>query len=64
MALINQNENDLPIIDETGYKGNVDMIINAKLNDMSSLRKDLKRYNLDLIEGERVINMLVIRDKK
>jgi thiol-disulfide isomerase/thioredoxin len=53
-----------PIIDGTGYSGNVDLEINAKLDDLPALKKNLQLYDLDLIEEEREIDMLVIRDKR
>ncbi|MEN5057154.1 TlpA family protein disulfide reductase [Sphingobacterium kitahiroshimense] len=52
----------LPIIDETGYTGNVDMeILGAK--DLASLKKELNKYDLDLILAKRSLNMFVLKDK-
>lgn len=51
--------NPLPIIDETG-SDNIDLEIRSKLNDLWSLRKELQKYGLSLVEQERVIPMLVI----
>lgn len=51
-----------PIIDETGYDGNVDIKISA-IEDLESLRKELSRYDLDLIPAKRNLNMFVIKDK-
>lgn len=52
----------LPIIDETGYKDNVDIEI-LGVKDLESLKKGLNRYDLDLIPAKRNLNMFVIRDK-
>ncbi len=51
-----------PVIDETGYKGNVDINLDARLSSVDDLRKALKAYDLDLIEKKRDIEVLVIRD--
>lgn len=51
----------LPIIDETAYSGNIDITINNP-RDIPSLKKELRRYGLDLVEVERELNMLVISD--
>lgn len=53
-----------PIVDETNYEGPVDMILNTKLNDLKGLRKELNKYDLDIVLTERAIKVLVIRDKK
>lgn len=52
----------LPIVDETGYTGNIDLKMGAIL-DAASIRKELSKYDLDLVEAERELNMLVIKDK-
>jgi len=58
-----------PYLDETGYKGNIDFKIDGKLLDnitLDVLRRELRNYDLDLVEKERSIEALVIRqqDKK
>jgi thiol-disulfide isomerase/thioredoxin len=53
----------LTLIDDTGYEGEVDMDIMAKLSDVSSLNKALLKYDLRIIETEREIDMLVIKDR-
>ncbi|MBX0335398.1 TlpA family protein disulfide reductase [Pontibacter sp. HSC-14F20] len=52
-----------PLLDETGFSGHVDMTIRAELQDLPALRRELKRYNLELVEAERTLDMLVVRDK-
>lgn len=51
----------LPVLDETEYKGEVDLNL-GNIPDLQALKKALKKYNLDLIEGERDLQMLVIKD--
>lgn len=51
-----------PFIDETGYKGNTDISIQANLIDWKSVAKALEKYKLTLKLEERNINMLVIGD--
>ncbi len=51
-----------PVVDDTGYKGNVDINLDAKLSSVDDLRKALKAYDLDLIEKKQDIEVLVIRD--
>lgn len=51
-----------PMVDETGYKDPVDL--NLKIDswtDLSALRKELHRYDLDLIDGMRELEMFVIK---
>jgi hypothetical protein len=44
-------------------KRKIDIKIFSRLNDIGHLRKELKGYDLDLIESEKEIDMLVIREK-
>ena len=53
-----------PVVDETDYKDPVDL--NLKIDswaDLSALRKELHRYDLDLIDGMRELEMFVIKKK-
>lgn len=52
----------LPIVDETGYPNNIDLTMGV-ISDLNSIRKELLRYDLDLVEAERVLDMLVISEK-
>jgi thiol-disulfide isomerase/thioredoxin len=52
------------IIDETGYKGNIDMTLTGDLDDIANIKKQLPAYGLDIIQEERTIDVLVIKDKK
>ncbi|WP_341836911.1 TlpA disulfide reductase family protein [Chitinophaga pollutisoli] len=53
---------NLPIIDETGYTNNVDMEMSG-IKDLTSFKKELSRYDLDLIPAKRSLNMFVLKDK-
>ena len=59
---VNKNITALPVIDETGYKGKVDLRF-SNVNDIKTLQKELAQYDLALEEEERAILMLVIKDK-
>jgi thiol-disulfide isomerase/thioredoxin len=50
-----------PFLDETNYKGNVDIGLNGDLSQVPVLRRELNKYGLDLVEEERELDMLVIR---
>lgn len=55
---------EIPVIDATGYKGSVDLVIDANISNMDSLRKALQEYDLDFIEKDYPIEVLVIKDFK
>ncbi|MFT3678651.1 MAG: TlpA disulfide reductase family protein [Ferruginibacter sp.] len=52
-----------PIIDETGYPGKIDLILNCSLSDIASLKQELQKYDLNLVLEEKDVDMLVITDK-
>lgn len=58
---VNDQLTPLPVIDETAYSGKVDLNL-GNISDLQTLKKALKRYNLELTEEERNLHMLVIRD--
>ncbi|HEY0667084.1 MAG TPA: redoxin domain-containing protein [Sphingobacteriaceae bacterium] len=51
-----------PFLDETGLNCNINIKIEAKLQDPEDFRKALQKYGLDLIRGEKEMKVLVIRD--
>ncbi|MFZ6009224.1 MAG: redoxin family protein [Bacteroidota bacterium] len=53
-----------PVVDRTGYTGNIDLRLDADLTQVNTLREALQAYDLDLVERETEIEMLVIRDSK
>ena len=52
----------LPIIDETGIRGNIDITIDALMFDLDDVKSALQKNGLDLIKGEKEMKVLVIRD--
>lgn len=68
VRVLNQNRLDMaPILNETGYHGPVTMELNLAVNntDLSipTLKKALNRYGLDIKKADRMVDVLVIRDK-
>jgi DNA/RNA endonuclease YhcR with UshA esterase domain len=59
----NNEITSLPVLDETGYKGKVDLRF-SNVKDLKTLQKELSVYDLALEETERNLLMLVIQDKK
>lgn len=52
----------LPVVDETGYKGRVDLSLHAPLNRLAPLNRELEKYDLRFEEREAWTDLLVIRD--
>lgn len=50
-------------IDETEYTGNVDLEVSG-VKDITTLKKELQKYDLDLIPEERQVLMMVIKDQR
>ena len=63
LSVIYLQKSPMPVINDTGYTGRVDMEINASLSDLAAVNKELARYDLKFIEAEKDIDMLVIRDR-
>jgi len=53
---------DLPIVDGTGLKGNIDIALPA-FTDMAELNKELKKNGLELKQERRTLAMFVLHDK-
>jgi hypothetical protein len=52
-----------PMVDETGYKDPVDLDLNINdWADLESVRKELQRYDLDLKEEKREVEVFVITE--
>ncbi|UKB78574.1 TlpA family protein disulfide reductase [Chryseobacterium sp. MEBOG07] len=51
------------VVNETQYKKNVDIELNCKMSDIKAVNKELAKYGLAFIEGERSIDILVIKDR-
>lgn len=65
-AYLNKSVAGLPwVVDETGYpRGKrVDMELRVdRWHDLAALRRELQRYGLDLVEGERELGVYVVRE--
>lgn len=61
---INLQHLDMPVIDGTGYTGNVDLKLDCDMSDPMSLNTALKAYDLAFVSKEVAIDMLVIRDSE
>ena len=51
-----------PVTDDTGYNGAIDLVL-KDLSTIDKVRAALKPYGLDLLETEREMDVLVVRDK-
>jgi thiol-disulfide isomerase/thioredoxin len=52
----------LPVVDETGYMGKVDLEIEAKLSSIADLNQALEKYDLKFITVEKELDILVFED--
>jgi len=55
--------NERPVVDETGITENIDLHLTGKLSQIASLKAALNKHGLDLVPGEREIEVLVIKDR-
>jgi thiol-disulfide isomerase/thioredoxin len=62
--ILNHHAKISPILDETGLEGNIDITIDALVTNFDELLKSLKKNGLDLIRSEKIMKVIVIRDKK
>lgn len=67
MAYLVMRLNDHPavqpvVLDETNYDGKVDLEFST-FSDMGALRSQLAKYDLDLVERAREINVFVVSGK-
>ena len=58
-AYFSQN-GDIPIKDETGYKGNIDIEITCDLHNMDAVNKELEQFDLKFVEKTDELNMIVL----
>ena len=62
---IESNGSKLPFVDQTNYPGYVDLnFTGASWTDISSIRKALQKYDLNLVEKDAEVEMLVISELK
>ncbi len=57
---LEQIPGSLPVIDETGFTGRIDLQLNNNLQDIPALNYALLKYGLQLQRAERAIDMLVL----
>lgn len=63
ITYLNNNFNMPYVVNATGYEENIQIHTSvANLADMVGLRKELNRYDLDLIEKKANVDMLIIED--
>jgi len=55
------NLDQLPIVDETGIEGNVDLFLEGDFSDFDSIRSVLRSKGLDLVEKETLVKMIVYK---
>jgi thiol-disulfide isomerase/thioredoxin len=54
---------DKIVLDETGITGNVDIVLEAQMNEVDAINESLKKYGLHLQYEHRTVPMLVIKDQ-
>lgn len=68
VALLNFRLNlvliDLPLIDETGIRNNVDVSFKAIMTDLSEVKAALQKLGLDVVKKKRLMKVIVIRESK
>ncbi|TDE18058.1 redoxin domain-containing protein [Dyadobacter psychrotolerans] len=52
-----------PFVDQTGYAGMIDLDMELDFSDVSSVRKALAGYDLDLVEEQSPVEVLIIKDR-
>jgi hypothetical protein len=64
--ILPSNSSNMPFIDETGIKGNIDMTLRYKtlFGDLNDDKRALHENGLDLVRGEREMKVLVISNPK
>ena len=62
---------ELPVVNETGYEGlacmDLDITADATIDgiffNVEKVRKSLNKYGFDIVEAERSVDVLVIRER-
>ena len=57
-----ENQDEPFFADETGITGNIDLDLNCLLTDFNDLKNELKKNGLELVQGRKEMNAIVIRD--
>jgi thiol-disulfide isomerase/thioredoxin len=66
LSLFIENTLGIPFYEENIFNGNIDVEMNGDILDnlsIEGLRKELRKYNLDLIKKQFIVDVLVIKDK-
>ncbi len=53
---------EIPFVDESGMKGNIDFTLDADMTNLEDVRTQLRKQGFDLVEGTKTLNAIVIRD--
>jgi hypothetical protein len=56
-------QSPLPVVDETGLKGAIDIELTANMSDVTSLNEALKNYDLKIVEKTGAIDIMVVSDR-
>jgi thiol-disulfide isomerase/thioredoxin len=52
----------LPVVDGTGYQAAVDLTLEAPLDNVAAMNRELARYDLRFVEKDAAVDLLVVRD--
>lgn len=55
---------NIPIFNETGLAENIDITIDTDMTSFDEVKKALQKNGMDLIRGEKEMNVIVIRDNE
>jgi len=53
-----------PLVDDTGYVDDIDLELDAKITDFNAVKNAIHKYDLELVNEERALDMVVIKDVK
>jgi thiol-disulfide isomerase/thioredoxin len=56
------HQRDGVFLDDTGIDYNIDIKFDAILTDISDIKRELQKHDLDLVRGEKEMKVIVIRD--
>ena len=56
------DDHQMPYFDETGIPWNIDIKFDVLLTDREAVLRELRKNGLDLVEGQRRMKVMVIRD--
>ncbi|MCW3464107.1 TlpA family protein disulfide reductase [Chitinophaga nivalis] len=55
-------ESPIPIIDNTNYSGNIDIVLNCDLSNINSINEELGKYDLKFVKKESLVEVIVISE--